>query len=279
MTLGRYKSIFVALLVTLCVACGGRVPSPLGWWDDFNPEVVMENVTEAEKNFMEWAEALLGADTATQQLAIGEFVEALAKDEVCYYIYTEWAGNYLYGLGSSVRNEYAFGQILRRIDADERFAEADRRFISRLLGILSHNRVGERAEELDMVDENGEFVKLSDFEGQRVLLLVVDTTCPSCIDMMQSVEHNNTVMRAAQYQELTLAVVAMGQRPESIAEFAKSNAERGWRTFCTGRGNLEEAYYDLDASPMLLLIGADGTVEVEMTRNVEAIGEILKENI
>ena len=275
MTLGRYKSILVALLVTLCVACSGRVTSPLGWWDDFNPEVVMEDVTAAEKDFMEWSEALLVADTATQKLAVEEFVEALAKDEVCYYIYTEWAGNYLYGLASPVRNEYAFEQILRGIATDERFEMADRSFIPQLLEILTHNRVGDRAERLNMLTPEGEMVALSDFEGQRVLLLVVDTTCPSCVDMMKSVEQSREITRAAQYQELALVVVAMGQRPESIADFANSNTERGWQTFCTGRGDLERAYHDLDASPVLYLIGADGTVEVGMTRNLKEIEKML----
>lgn len=272
---GRCKSLLCVLLATLCVACGNRVASPLGWWDEFNPEVVMEDVTEAERDFMEWAKALIVADTTTQRIATEEFVAALAKDEVCFYIYTEWACNYLYGLGSPVRNEYAFGQILRQIVADERFATTDRNFIPPLLDVLDHNRVGEGVEELNMLDPQGGLRSLADFDSQRLLLLIVDTTCPSCIDMMQSVEQSDAIMRAVQHQELSLVVVAMGQSPESIAEFATSNTERGWLTFCTGRGDLKRAHFDLNSSPVLYLIGEGGVVEVGMTRDLNEIEEKL----
>lgn len=244
-----------------------------GYWADFEPTSLLEDVTSAESRFMEWCALLKGADGAAKESAVEEFLSIAVADEVGYYVWSEWAITNLYGLWSPVRDVEAFEMLLRGIQSDGRVPAGGKEFVPRLLGFLTHNQEGSKAEELEMFDTVGERVHLSDFRGQRVLLLIVDTTCPSCVDTMQAVESNRTLTEAAQRGELTLVVVAINQTPEQIVTLAEEKRGTLWRVYCTSGGELEANYYDAEASPELLLLSHDGKVVVAATRNVDLLAE------
>ena len=265
----RYLLV-VVLLVALFTACGGEKKTLNGYWDGFVAEAVYDNVDGAQQQFRAWAELLAEADTTAQKNAIDDFVAKVCADEVCYYIYTEWAMGHLYGLWSPVRNEFAFEYLLRNLMANVSLAEDNREFAS-LLDILAHNRVGERAEEFKMFSPAGVESCLLDYRGQRVVMVLVDVTCPSCVDIMTQIEANKEIMTAAERGELTLLLVAVGQIPESIGEFAARYEGTLWQVRCATRGDVARAHYDTNASPALFVIDADGVIEVGMTRDVKRV--------
>lgn len=247
-----------------------------GFWADFGPTTLLDDVSGAEERFKEWCELLLGADSDAQRRAVGEFVEVMVADEVCYYVWSEWARMYLYGVWSPWRNTEAFGVLLERIAEDERVPAEGKDFVPRLQGLVAHNRVGEEAEEFTMYDTEAREYTLASFRGQRVLLLIVDTTCPSCVDTMQEVEKNGTIMEAVRGGEVALVAVAINQTPESVVQFAEEKRGTLWQIYCAAGGDLERSYYDTEAAPMLLLISHDGRVEVAMTRDVARLASKIK---
>ena len=265
----RYLLVAV-LLAALLTACVGEKKTLEGYWDGFEPEAVYDNVDGAQQQFKEWAELLLAADTTAQKNAIEDFVAKVCADEVCYYIYTEWAMGHLYGLWSPVRNEFAFEHLLRTLMANVPIAAESRDFVQ-LLDILVYNRVGELAEDFVMYSSAGVESHLSDYRGRPVVMVQVDITCPSCVDVMTQIESNKEIMKAAERGEVTLLLVAVGQIPESIGEFATHYEGTPWQVRCTPRGNVERAHYDADASPALFVIDAEGVLNVGMTRDVKQV--------
>ena len=269
----KYHSLIALMLMLLLAACGGEKRTLVGYWDDFNAEAVYDNVDKAEEEFKEWSRLLLKVDTATQQSAIEDFVAKVCGDEVCYYIYTEWALAHLYGLWSPLRNEYAFEHLLRTLIDNVEHAKSNHREYARLLDILTHNRVGDEAEDFGMMSPEGEESMLSDLRGERVLFLLVDITCPSCVDIMERVEAEREIMALAERAELTLVAVAVGQVPENIGEFVARHEGSLWNIRCASRSDAENAYYDTTASPALYLIDAEGRIEVGMSRYPEQIAK------
>lgn len=271
----RYCLVIVALLGTLLmVACGGEKKSLAGYWEGFELSSVYDNVDGAEAHFQEWVTLLAEADTTAQKSAIEEFVTKVCSDEVCFYIYTEWAMGHLYGLWSPVRNEFAFEYLLRTLMNNVSLAAENYDFVQ-LLDILAYNRVGEMAEDFVIYSAAGQESRLSDYRGRPVVMVQVDITCPSCVDVMTEIESNKGIMKAAESGNITLLLIAVGQIPESIGEFAAHYEGTPWQVRCTLRGNVERAHYDADASPSLFVIDADGMLEVGMTRNVEQVAKAI----
>ena len=267
----RSKLWIATLASVLLVACGGVGRSPLGYWADLSSEVVLADVSGSEERFVEWAELLTKSDSVVQKSAVEEFVDAISKDEICYYVYTEWAMNYLYGIWSPVRNEFAFEHILHRMATEEATAVYDKSHINHLLKILRHNRQGGFAEDFRMYDVDGNESNLSDLRGNNVLLLMVDTTCPSCVDFIKLVESQKGIMKASRRGELSLVVVAMSASKEMLADFAKLHEGSMWQIFSASRSDLDRAFYDVEASPMLFFLNPSGKIVVPMTRDVKAV--------
>jgi hypothetical protein len=264
-------ALFVAAFLT---ACGGEKRTLLGYWDGFEPEAVYDNVDGAQQEFKEWGELLAKADTTAQKSAIEDFVAKVCADEVCYYIYTEWAMGHLYGIWSPVRNEFAFEHLLRTLMNNVSLAAENYDFVQ-LLDILAYNRVGEMAEDFVIYSPAGQESRLSDYRGRPVVMVQVDITCPSCVDVMTEIESNKGIMKAAESGDITLLLIAVGQIPESIGEFAAHYEGTPWQVRCTPRGNVERAHYDADASPSLFVIDEEGVLEVGMTRNVEQVAKAI----
>lgn len=259
------------LAVGVCGGCANAHRSPEGFWADYDPSSILESVDSSEQMFLEWAELLLEADKESRSRATEEFVEVMVADPVGYHLWTEWVNHYLYGLWSPVRNEEAFEELLDRVWEDERVPAQNKEYIPRLKGLLGHNRVGAQAEDIEIYDAEGNGARLSDLRGRRVVLVVVDTTCPSCVDTMQSIEQNEVLMRASQRGELALVAVAINQTPEGIVELTGEKSPLGWSIYCASSGEFERSFYDSEASPMIFLLSHEGVVEVAMTRNLESI--------
>lgn len=236
----------------------------------------MEDFTAAEERFITWTELLQEADSVACRQAVEEFEELMVTDQVCYYIWSEWAQLYLYGVWSPTRNTTAYGMLLERVMADERLADLDKESLPRLMGILGHNQVGDQAQNFPFYDSEERAGELTDYLGRRVLLMIIDTTCPSCLDIMQEVESCGAIMSAVADGQMELVVISLGVTPEALLPLLMEKRDTPWQIFCSGRSTLEAAYYDTAAAPFMLLLGPDGRVEAEMTRDTKNILEKLQ---
>ncbi len=282
----RTRFAIVILAVAAALVCLSRLTrggdskeqnvALAGYWADYGPTALLDDVEGAEMRFKEWCELLKSADAESQSGAVAEFVELMVADEVCYHVWSEWARIYLYGVWSPVRNDEAFGMLLQAIATDPRVPADGRDYVPRLMDVLAHNRVGDMAEDIRMYDAAAQERHLADFRGRRLLLLIIDVTCPSCVDTMQEIEDNRRVMGAAERGELAMVVVTINQTPESITPLVEDKKNTPWQIFCSSVGELDEAYYDTEAAPVMFLLSEEGRVEVGMTRDVEALERAIR---
>ena len=271
----------VACLVLLAsllgpVGCTSSEVSLDGYWDGLSLESVVADVEVAEQRFCKWIELIAKAEPQTQDDSIEALVEVLESDRVLSLVVGEWATNYLYGVGSSLRNQPIYRKWLTALDKSEAIPDEDKSYVGQHLGYINHNDVGQRIEEFTMNNREGESVAISDHIARPTLLLMVDTTCPSCVDMMQSVEECEPLRRALQRGALEWVLVAVGQTPESIVPLYDEKSPLGWSIFCASRGGLEESCFDTLAAPAMWLIDEQGVVVVPMTRDVAHLAKELK---
>lgn len=278
--MSRIGTILLSLAtLVVAIGCGpqrGVKESLEGFWKEYQPTTLLDDVAAAEERFLEWGKLLLEADTVESRQAVDEFVELMTSDEVCYLVWSEWTRMHLYGVWSPLRNNEVFEMLLRKLQDDDRVAPEHKDFVPRLLNVVTHNQEGQMAQEFSFYDKDERRGELSDFRGQRVLLLLIDTTCPSCLDMMQEVEESRAIMEAAVQGDVSLVAISLGVTPEELQPLIVAKEGTPWQFYCSGRGTLESAYHDTEAAPILLLLSPEGRVEVAMTRDVKSVAERLK---
>lgn len=269
------RLILLASLVGL-VGCISSEVSLDGYWDGLSLESVVADVEVAEQRFCKWTELVAKAEPQAQDASIEALVEVLESDRVLSLVVGEWATNYLYGIGSPQRNQLIYRKWLMALDRSESIPEEDKSYVGQHLGYINHNDAGQRVEEFALTNRWGESVAIGDYLARPTLLLMIDTTCPSCVDMMQSVEECEPLRKAQQKGVLEWVLVAMGQSPESIAPLDDQKSPLGWSVFSAPRGLLEECHFDTSASPAMWLLDERGVVVVPMTRNVVRLADALK---
>lgn len=270
------KQLFALLCSALVlVGCTSRQRSLDGYWAEWNPSSIMEDVAGAEEKFERWTKLLAKSEQEAVERSVEEFFAAITTDEVALYVGWEWTLSNLYGLGSTARNEVAARHFVELVATSEACPADLREEAAGLLRILSHNRRGERVCDIHIFDSHGSATTLLNEVDRPTLLMVIDTTCPSCVDTMDSVEECKEVWNASLKGELDLLVISLGQSPEEVGKLAESRPSP-WRLFCAPFVALDEAHFDTTASPFVLLLDGDGAVEVDITRSIDEVATALK---
>ena len=268
------------LLALLCgvaalVGCTSRQRGLEGYWAQWDPSSIMEDVAGAEEHFEEWTKLLAKSEQEAVDRSVEEFFAAITTDEVALYVGWEWMMSKLYGLGAAVRNEVAARHFVELVAKADACPVVLREEAARLLEILSHNGQGEQVCDIHIFDPHGGATTLLNEVDRPTLLMVIDTTCPSCVDIMDSVEECKGVWDASRKGQMELLVISLGQSPEDVGRLAESRPSP-WRLFCAPFGALDEAYFDTTAAPFMLLLNGDGTVEVDITRSIDEVATALK---
>lgn len=270
------KQLFALLCAVLALAsCTSRQRSLEGYWAQWDASSIMEDVAGAEEQFSGWIKLLAKSEQEAVERSVEEFFAAISNDEVALYVGWEWIMSNLYGLGSTARNEEAARHFVELVASNESCPADLRDEAARLLDILNHNRCGEKVCDIQIFDTHGGATTLLNEVDRPTLLMVIDTTCPSCVDIMDSVEGSKTVWEASLKGQLDLLVISLGQSPEEVGKLAESRPSP-WRLFCTPFGALHKAHFDTTATPFVLLLDGRGTVEVGITRSIDEVATALK---
>lgn len=236
-----YGAIAAALLAVLAVSC--KTESIKGYWDRHAPDI--SDIRTAEDEFSKFAELAVAAPEEDAQAEIDHLFDLLKKDEVAYYVYTEWTVSAFYSAASPCRNCPLFVYSVNRILSDGIIDGYDAEMYTRFVTACSTNLVGDKVTLPPLRDERGSEITLE--HGQTTLYMVVNLTCPSCLKALD---------KYADFRPDAVHI-ALCSGPGRLPSAA------GWEYI---RAVNTDEIYDVDAAPFYFVENADGIIETTYTR-------------
>jgi cytochrome c-type biogenesis protein len=111
------------------------------------------------------------------------------------------------------------------------------------------------APNFELLDTNGNIIKLSDFKGKTVFIDFWATWCPPCRESIPAVK--SVHKRFAQNPEVVVLGVNMGEKPGDVINFAKNNAIK----YPVLLGDKKTAQnYGITAIPAFFIIDKNGKI-------------------
>jgi hypothetical protein len=188
----------------------------------------------AENQFADFAEMAVAAPEKEALKALDVLYDQLKKDTVAYYIYSGWMEGAFYNLLSPCRNAPLFAKAVKRMETDGLFCQDECEPYQQKLNWLQYNLLGEKA-----------VVPGMDTFGARTLVLVLDLSCPSCRQALE------TLAEAPQWEGLDKVAVGCGRGPRPEVP--------GWNYLFPENAT---DVFDPHLTPIYFVVAADGTVEI-----------------
>ena len=139
------------------------------------------NQKVGEQGFVDFANLMAYADSATCAKAAGIFAEGVISSERRLNFFEELARHYLENPQSPLRNDIVYCHLLRAFPASPQ-----RQF---LIHQLSLNQSGMMSADCSFVDAEGNRVRLYDIQSQYVLLVFFDPQCEHCQEQMPQIQN------------------------------------------------------------------------------------------
>ena len=229
-----------ALLALLTFSC--KSPSVKGYWEKHTPDIT--DIRAAEDEFADFAELAVKSPEEEACAEIDRLFDLLSKDEVMYYVYTEWTVTAFYSSASPCRNCPLFVHAMKRVLSDGIVDGYDAEVYERLITACQTNRVGEPLVLPELCDRTGGDVLLE--PGQPTLFLVVDLSCPSCVKALEKMASQRPDARH----------VALCSGPGLLPQ------RDDWEFY---RAIDTEKVYDAAAAPFYFIANSEAIIEVGYT--------------
>lgn len=220
----RLSALFLALLALSCDPKSEVVT----FWDTHSIDYT--DIQAAEDQFADFAELAVASSEREALKAIDVLYNHLKKDEVGYYIYSDWVESAFYNLLSPCYNPALFGKAVSRIVADGIIPRSSCEPFLQKREWSSYNHVGEPA------TVPGVVIK------ERTLVLVIDKGCPSCRRALTELP--------ASWPGIRRVAVCCGYGPVPDVE--------GWEYVPADQSN---PVFDPHMTPICFVVSTDGTVE------------------
>lgn len=167
--------IFTAAALLSCQSGKKPAASVIDYWDRHDWHLD-EDLDITEERFADFAELAAAAPKEEAIAALGALLDSLkAKDEVAYYIYAGWVEGAFYHPLSPCRNYDLYSYAVDRIATDGVMSSDEFAPLLRRKHWMSLNLPGEKA-----------VIPEADPEGRNTLVLVVDLSCPTCRESLES---------------------------------------------------------------------------------------------
>ena len=193
------------------------------------------DIAAAENQFADFAELAVAAPEGAAIKAIDVLFDRLRKDEVAYYIYTDWMEGAFYNLLSPCRSAALYSKCVDRIVKD---------------GIIpagAHDPYLQKREWLGYNLQGSVATVPSVPISGRTLVLVLDQGCPSCRESLSKL--------SADWPDIRRVAVCCGYGP--VPDFP------GWE-YISDR-TAATAVFDPRMTPIFFMVGEDGKVDVPYT--------------
>ena len=142
-----------------------------------------------EQGFVDFANLMAYADSATCAKAAGIFAEGVISSEQRLNFFEELARHYLENPQSPLRNDMVYCHLLRAFPASPQ-----RQF---LIHQLSLNQPGMMSADCSFVDTGGNRVRLYDIQSQYVLLVFFDPQCEHCQEQMPQIQNDPVLKKTS----------------------------------------------------------------------------------
>lgn len=231
------------------------------YWDghDFTSLDSFDDIDAAEDKFVGYIDGLSKLPTEEAIPLMNQFLDSASLNVVAYMVWASWAEPLFHSLISPYRNDEIFVAWLDKVLKDKVIDDgAILENLQKVRDFMDVNQSGMQPQNLTLRSESGAELKLTDFKGERTLLLFVDADCPSCLAALSE--------NAKEYEGTDTRLVAIltngsDYHMSNIRRQLSEQVLQPWTfVYCTMR-NLEEGLYDTTLLPFSMLVASDWTIE------------------
>ena len=251
--------VWIAATIVAVCSCASDAQELSAYWSghDFSSLSGFDDIDVAEDKFDGYINLLTQARHKDAVASMTAFLDSASHNVVAYMVWSSWFEPYLHAKESPYRNDKLFKVWLDKVLADEIIDDgAMMAHLEHLKVVLDKNITGAPLQDVALFDENGEELMISDLVGERMLILMVDADCPSCL---KSLEDN-----AKEYKKTKLVAVLVGGSRLHIDNIRRQMPEsvlKDWILVCGSRRKMEgEGLYDLTYLPTRLLVSPKGVI-------------------
>ena len=219
---------FSALILLILLAFSCERPEVVRFWDTHS--IDYSDISAAEDQFADFAELAVASPEKDALKGIDVLYNHLKKDEVAYYIYSDWMESAFYNLLSPCHNPALFAKGVERIVKDGVIPAGTYDSFVQKREWSGYNLPGARAAVPGAVF------------NERALVLVIDRGCPSCREAL-------TALLPA-WPDVRRVAVCCGYGPDPSVE--------GWEYVAQDPAN---PVFDPRMTPIYFVVAPDGTVE------------------
>ena len=216
--------VFLALSVISC-----EQPEIVRFWDTHS--IDYSDIDAAEEQFADFAELAVAAPERDALKAIDVLYDRLKKDEVAYYIYSDWMESAFYNLLSPCHNPVLFRKAVDRIVRDG------------VIPVGTYDHFVKKREWSGYNHEGSVATVPGVVIRERSVVLVLDQGCTSCREALASVKE--------QFPDLRRIAVCCGYGPAPAVE--------GWEYVMA---DSSAPVFDPRMTPIYFTVSSDGIVEV-----------------
>lgn len=251
----------VAVSLTAFSSCVNPAQELSAYWNghDFGSLDGFDDIDAAEEKFDGYIDLLnqVPVDVASENLRT--FLDSAARDTVAYMVWASWFEPYLHSPESPYRNDELFSVWLDRVLQDRILDDYTMEHLQQIKDVQFLNVIGETAADVLLTDAEGTEYRISDFKGQRTLLMLLDANCPSCLDYLTE------NLKEYGRQDIRLVAILVNGSPMHIRNVSSHLSDdiisRWLLTWCPGREIEDGQIYDLTLIPSKIIINEDGIVE------------------
>lgn len=219
------------IFLSVILICGCRESRIVDYWNENG--IDYSDVDAAQDRFAVYAELANAAKLPEAEASMDVLFDMLKEDEVAYYLYIDWLGAAFYNPLSPCRNPDIYAKAVGRISSDGILSEGERFMFEKRRDWSQMNKQGSPA-----------VVPGIQLDGRRTLVLVVNLSCPSCMESLRS------MASAPEWADVRRVAVCCGFGPAPETE--------GWEyTFLEDPSE----YFDIELTPVYYVVSEDSLVE------------------
>ena len=253
--------VMVAVSLTAFSSCVNPAQELSAYWNghDFGSLDGFDDIDAAEEKFDGYIDLLnrVPADVASEHMHA--FLDSAARDTVAYMVWASWFEPYLHSPESPYRNDELFSVWLDRTLEDKVVDGHMLERLQQIKDVMCLNVIGRPAADVLLTDVEGAEYRISDFKGQRTLLMLLDANCPSCLDYLTE------NLKEYGRQDVRMVAVLVNGSPMHIRNVSSHLSDdiisRWLLTWCPGREIEEGRIYDLTMVPSRIMLDHKNTIE------------------
>lgn len=167
----------LSVIIVLSILTGCRATGIRGFWD--NVPLMEQDLRVSEDKYADFAELTLKVPVEDALAEFENLYGRLRQDTMSYYLYSEWLEEAFYNIYSPCRNAALFSRGVEHLIADGIMPADEYEPFVRKRDWMQLNLKGERAVVPGIETGCG-----------RLLVLVLDITCPTCREALTSLGSN-----------------------------------------------------------------------------------------